>query len=116
MNRARSNTKDDFDRVKDAVHKLRTENPKLRRQVATLKKELTRFTEVEFDQSLALEDVEAELILAPEPDETPTCPKCKSEDFSQVPAGKYLIKVCRACGYRKRHEVKRAATKMKGEV
>ena len=105
-NRARSSTRDDSDRLKDALHKLRTENRKLRKEVAKFKKELTRYVDVEFERQVDLEESEVEVtVVAEAPD--PKCPKCASErDYREIPAGKYLLKVCKACGYRKRLEVR----------
>lgn len=102
MGRQRSGKQDDFDRVKDANHKLKTENRNLRKENARLRKELNRFDGLQFE---AEEEETLELIIVPEREKEPAlCPKCKSDSFLQVPAGKYLINVCKAsgCGYRKR--------------
>lgn len=103
MRKPRSSTRDEYDKVKDAIQKLRSENRKLRKENSRLQKELRRIPDIELDRQIDLEDEEAGLVEVVQ--EAPTCPKCKSEDFSVVPAGRYIIKLCRSCGFRKRSEV-----------
>ena len=110
MRRARSSTRDDFDRVKDSIHKLRTENRKLRRENSHLRKQLSRISDDEFDkQDEAEEELAGPSEIEEVPEEKPTCPKCKSDNYLLIPAGKYLIKACKACGFRKRTEAKAKA-------
>ena len=109
MSNARSSTRDDYDRVKDALQKLKTDNRKLRKEIGHLKKELLRVDNTHFDKTMGLEeeDTPEDLVLAPrETTDTPRCPACKSEDFKQILAGMYRITVCHACGYRKRLKAK----------
>jgi hypothetical protein len=111
MRRPRSSTRDDVDRAKDALHKLRSENRKLRKENSQLRKELNRAVETEFDRSLQAEEETAasplEAPATPEPEKKAACcPRCKSEDYFEIPAGRYLIKACKACGFRKRTESK----------
>jgi regulator of replication initiation timing len=98
--RARSSTRDDFDKVKDVAHKLRSENRRLRKENSRLRKELNRYVEVEVDDV----EVDAEYVAVIEKPEVINCPKCKADDFKQIPAGKYTVNLCKACGYRKRQE------------
>jgi regulator of replication initiation timing len=100
MHKARSNTHNDFDKVKDALQKLKSENRKLRKENSQLRKELNRAAVSEFERSI---DSEEEMVLVPEEKkEDPVCPKCKAEGLLHIKAGRYLIKSCNSCGYRKR--------------
>ncbi len=109
QHRARSSTRDDFDKVKIALTKLKTENRRLRKENSQLRKELHRAADFEFDKKVDEEDAEAgpmEVDVEDKreraSDKEPECPKCHSGDFAEIRAGKFLIKACRACGYRKR--------------
>jgi regulator of replication initiation timing len=106
MARQRSSTKDDFDRVKDAVHKLRSENRKLRKENASLRKQLNRVADVELERQINAEDPEDLITVPSKIPEKKKCPKCNSADLNEVRAGKYLIVIC-GCGYRRRSELKK---------
>jgi hypothetical protein len=106
QNRPRSSTRNDFDKVKDSLQKLKSENRKLRKENARLRKELSRVADVEFDKNLEEENQEITVVEPIEKKVLPECPKCHSHDYSEIPAGKYLIKACRSCGFRKRLQVK----------
>lgn len=106
MNRARSNTRDDYDKVKGAVHKLRSENRKLRKENAQLRKELKRNEDIEFDRTLETEEEQVPEDLLTKLQSKPVCPKCHADALMKIPAGAFVISFCNACGFRKRHEVK----------
>ncbi len=100
MHKPRSNTRDDFDKVKDSLQKLKSENSKLRKENSRLRKELNRVAVSDFERSI---DAEEEMVLVPEEKkDDPICPKCRAEGLVHIKAGRYLIKNCKACGYRKR--------------
>ena len=98
MRGPRSNTRDEFDNTKDAIRKLRTENRKLRKENGRLRKELNRQPDPDYEDEEEM--MEAEIL--PAPAVRPTCPKCKSENFTQIPAGIFLVKVCKDCKFRHR--------------
>lgn len=102
MQRARSNTKDDSDRIKDALQKIKSENRKLRKENSQLRKQLSRVSETEFENTVDLEEEDLPVFTEKKEVLNLNCPKCKSEDFKEVRAGRYLIKVCNECRYRKR--------------
>lgn len=106
----RSSTRDDFDRVKDANHQLRTENRNLRKENARLKKELSKLDSYQFDRQIELdEDYDATFVpVDNRTEEKFKCPKCKSQEFTQISAGMYIINICQSgsCGYRKRSKLK----------
>lgn len=86
----------DFEKVKYALQEAKAENRRLTKENHRLNKELQKninsLYTVELDEEL-FEDV---------PLKRYTCPKCKSEEIQDVQAGKFLITVCKDCGYKKR--------------
>ena len=104
MANQRSSTRDDFDRIKDAAHKLRAENRRLRKTNALLRKQLNQIGDIELDRQIEEENIDDSITVPEETTEKDFCPKCRSTDVKVVPAGKYRIRIC-TCGYRKRFEV-----------
>jgi hypothetical protein len=92
--------------MKDALAKLKSENRKLRKENSRLRKELSRADDYVFEKKVDEELEESGTVVETEEKTIPECPKCHSHDFNEIPAGRYLIKVCRSCGYRKRSQVK----------
>lgn len=98
MGRGRSSTRDDFDKVKDSLQKLKAENRHLRKENASLKKQLGRAEVTAFE---TVDAREYELIV--EPDDGTECPECTVHSILQeIKAGRYTIKRCKVCGYKKR--------------
>lgn len=102
----RSDTRDDFDRVKDSIQTLKAENRKLRKENNQLKKALNRVANREFDTILELEEESTPYYEPIQKEQQNKCPKCRQDALVEVKAGRYLIKVCKDCGYKKRSEVK----------
>lgn len=106
MGKSRSSTRDDFDKIKDAFNILKSENRKLRKENAQLRKELNRTITSEFERSVDLEDDELEVESAPKKIHKKYCSRCKAEEIVEIEAGKYLIRLCNSCGFKRRAEIK----------
>jgi hypothetical protein len=77
--------------VEDELNKLKTENKRLKREIARLTKFLSRplsESEDEFNTNLV-------------PKSSAQCPKCKCNEIGEVKIGTKLIMVCKKCLWRK---------------
>lgn len=96
----RSDTTDEFDKLKDSAQKLRAENRKLKKENAVLRKEINRAADKDIERSVHDESDGYRNV------ELFACPQCKNEDVTQISAGQYLIRVCKSCGFKKRSKPK----------
>lgn len=100
MGRARSNTVDDFDRTKDALHKLKKAYSKVVKENKQLRKQLNQVSNIEFEKELeeTLEIVPQE---KPKVVDKVKCGKCKSENVIQIEAGAFMVFRCDDCGHKR---------------
>lgn len=110
MKSRRSDTGSDLDRVKDALQSLKSENRKLRKENSQLRKQLHRGANDELDTAIKLEEELASQFpvqyALPEKENTEKCPKCRESALVKIKAGRYVIKLCEECGYKKRTDNK----------
>lgn len=100
---AKGTRAEDIERTKDANSKLKGEVRRLRKQVATLRKELNKFKELE---EIRLDDSEDSWEMAELKKEdvvklSKNCPKC-NEVINIVKIGIYEFRNCIHCKWKKR--------------
>jgi len=106
QHRARSNPRDDYDRLKDSLAKVKAENRKLKKENSQLKKQLLRIDDTKINEEVD-EELEASTEIVPQfssSNEPPQhyCPRCREQSIQDVSAGIFTIRMCKGCGYRKR--------------
>lgn len=108
MKRPRGDTRSDFDRVKEALHETKAEIRKLKKENAALRKQLSRADTIEVEKRTVYEEELSQQFEPLKVKEPPSnkCPKCHSENFKNIEAGKYLISVCNDCRFKSRKTLK----------